>query len=450
MLRKIRVAALCACLAAASGTAEAMGVFPSRGEARSERPAEPPRTGVLGFEEAYRQALRQAEAVEIGRERVEEAQGRVYQALQTILPQADFQMSRFEQDVDDDASGSPEGVGGTLLRRTTPLRKFTFSQPIFSGFKEFAALAAAGADRKKQEWDYRRAKELLLVDVAEAYYTHRESVEDAKILEETRHVIEERIRELDERIRLGRSREGERQTSLSDLRLVEAELARSRRVQATTRQLLEFYLGRALDAELEIPPSETVPDELRYLALRDQRSDVRSAEENLRLYEQNVTAARSGFFPTAKAEGNYYTHRVGFQSGVDWDVTVSVDVPLFDGLDTVAQVKQAAAQRRIAELELEQTRRLADLDIRNQHVAYCTLAEEERARLAAAEASRENYRLQSEDYRLNLVSNLDVLDALRHYQEVRRSWNQTLHELHRQRWRLRAAAGELPGEGEDA
>ena len=60
------------------------------------------------------------------------------------------------------------------------------------------------------------------------------------------------------------------------------------------------------------------------------------------------------------------------------------------------------------------------------------------------EASERNYRLQVEDYRLNLVSNLDVLRTLQELQDARRDAIATAYEVKRLYWNLQAATGGLP------
>ena len=151
---------------------------------------------------------------------------------------------------------------------------------------------------------------------------------------------------------------------------------------------------------------------------------------------------QSGFFPSVKLDGNYYTQRVAPQSGNDWDLLFTVDVPLFDGAQTIGDVKVAASQRESARLDFEKTRRLARLDIKDAYENFKYAQKEERTLKNAAEASKKSYELQSEEYRLNLVNNLDVLDALRQYQVVARTLNLAHYQMKRNFWNLKVAVGE--------
>ena len=100
----------------------------------------------LTLDEAYRLALKQSEDVAISRETLGAAEGHFYQAFQVILPKIDYAITRTEQQAV--SGGSADTTTANALRRSTPLQKFTLNQPIFSGFKEFAAFPPAGAGRK--------------------------------------------------------------------------------------------------------------------------------------------------------------------------------------------------------------------------------------------------------------------------------------------------------------
>ena len=368
-----------------------------------------------------------------------------------VLPTVNFKMTHFEQDSPkkgEDSSGSGDGATGNLSRRTTPQSRFTFHQPLFSGFKEIASLSAGGADRKAHELRYQRAKELLWVDVSDSFYALMQARQDVAILTETSGIMDRRIADLNERIKLGRSRQSEVQSSIGDQKIIEAELAGARRVEKTTRELFEFYIGRELREELVDAPElpREISDPLYYLTKAAVRSDVRASEQEYILAQKKVISAQSGFFPQIYLDGNYYTRRVGFQGGIDWDATLTMDVPIFDGMQTIGEVRETASQREQARLAWYQAQRWAALEVQQQYDSYQTGVEEEAALREARDAVKESYRLQTEDYKLNLVNNLEVLDSLRRYQEVYRSWNTSFFETKKAYWALKAAAGDTGAE----
>lgn len=393
----------------------------------------------LTLKHAYESALKQSEKIAIEREDIEKARARFYRSFTYFLPTVDYEISRTEKDAI--SSLSSDGVSGDAARRVTPEAKFTFSQPIFSGFKEYAALAATGADKKAQRLDYERAQELLFIDVMDAYYNALEAERDRDVLKATHTLVLDRLKELKERVELGRSRESEMKVSESDLKVLEADLVNADNRLKLARNLLSFYIGRDLgDVALddgafpnEEPPAP--PERLK-------RKDVMAAEQEAVVADKAVIAAQSGFFPKVTLDGNYYTRRVGYQSGNDWDFVLKADVPIFDAGQTLGDVKEAAASREAAKLRRDEARRSSVLDAQNAYENLLSSRRAEEALTAADSASKENYDILTQEYRLNLVSNLDVLDALRRYQDVRRRANQARYQTIRNRWKYKVALGE--------
>lgn len=397
----------------------------------------------LTLMEAYALALKKSETVALSAEEINQAQARFYRSFDYFLPTVDWELSRFSQD----ATGSTGSTGTTsdATRRNTPLSKFTFTQPIFSGFKELAAIQATGADKQQQVLNLQRAKELLFVDVMSAYYAVLEAERNIQTLTATHQFGANRLKELDGRIRVGRSRETEKQTSLADLKLVEANLVQARSLLKVSRNLLEFYIGDPLGGRNLT--DEDIPHELFDASLSLQksvkRSDVQAAEQGYIVAEKGVIAAQADLFLKIYAKGNLYTHRVGFQSDNNWDVTVQMDVPVFEVGKTLGDIKEAVATRETEKLKWSQARRMADLDVRDALEDLRVTRLYERALWQVKNASKQSYDLVSKDYSFNLVNNLDVLDALRRLQDNELSYNDAYFKMKESYWKFKVAVGEI-------
>jgi outer membrane protein TolC len=278
----------------------------------------------------------------------------------------------------------------------------------------------------------------------EAYYAVRQADKDVETLSSIRDLLSSRSKELKERTDLGRSRESELVTATSDSKLVEADLIAAQAAARTSRNLLEFYMGADLDGRLlvdgDIPADPLPPSDAAAKALA--RLDVQSLEQAYRVRIKGVTHAQAGLFPTVSLDGNLYTERVGFQEGNDWDVLLTIDVPIFDAGDTLGNIKEAASTRESSRLAWERAKRSAELDILNEYENFRSALSSERALADADAASKKNYELLTGEYRLSLVNNLDVLDALRRYQDTIRSYNRARYDARRAYWRYQIARGE--------
>lgn len=305
-------------------------------------------------------------------------------------------------------------------------------------------MAGARAEHREETHAQARAEQLLLVDVADAFYLLLEQREDLRALETIRTSLLERIDDLKARERLGRSRPSEGVSAEAQLRRVEAEHERVLGQEAIARHLLEFLTGRApLEAIQDLGPSlPALQEEAAYRSKANARPDVRAAEEAWGVARHQVSISKADYWPDVDLEGNYYTKRAGAAEDVDWDVLVKVHVPIFMGGQTTGAVREAKSLARQARLRFEQTQRQAVLDIQDAYVHLDTALKRTAALEQALQAAEEDYRLQGEDYRLNLVSNLDVLKALQALEDARRDVIHARYEAKRRHWQLRVATGD--------
>ena len=383
-----------------------------------------PETLPLTLDDCVVLALKRSETIAIQQEILRQTEGRFLQALSGVLPRATFEASEKRQD--------GNGASSSTLREV-PERKFILTQPLFSGFKEFAAMAGSRAEQRERTFEKARAEQLLFVDVSDAFYLLREQREDLGTLEAIRATLIGRIEELEERKQIGRSRPSEIVSVEAELRRIEAEMERIRNQETTARQLLEFLTGlprvdAIIDPEPGLPPLAT---EETYLKQVDARPDVRAAEEAWRVTKAAVSVARAGFWPTVDLESNYYAKRVGLVKDVNWDALLTVDVPLFQGGQIVGEVKEASSLARQSKLRFDETRRKASLEIRDAYATLRGTIDQHRALQRALAADEENYRLEVEDYRLNLINNLEVLQALEALQGARRDVIHTMYDAKR-------------------
>lgn len=389
----------------------------------------------LTLADCFTLALARSETIAIQQELIKETEGRFLQALSGVLPNASFEASKKWQD----------GTGGSAFTLgQVPERKLVFSQPLFSGFKEFAAMAGSRAERRERGALKARAEHLLFVDVSDAFFLILERQANLDTLETIRTALLERLEDLRAREQLGRSRPSEVASARAQLRRVEAEQERARSDERTARQLLEFLTGRSplgpvVDDEPAPPPLE---HEEAYVGKASSRPDVRASKEAWALAKNEVVIEQAGFWPDIDVESNYFTRRVGSASGVDWDVLLKMDVPIFQGGNVLGAVREARSKARQAKLVYERTQREAELDIRTSRERLQGGLAQQAALEEALKAAEENYRLQLEDYRLNLVNHLDVLQALQALEEARQEAIAARYETKRRYRQLRVATGD--------
>ena len=385
----------------------------------------------LTLADCYRLALKQSELIAIDSEQIKIAEAHFLEAFGTIIPQVSFSHI-----------GTREHSSSISPNKTYEA-KFTFTQALFSGFKEFAAMKGGGFEKGQRENEKWRAEQLLFVDVSDAFYLLLEVGEDLKALEAIEYAFMDRIKELKTRENLGKSRTSEVTTTEYQLYNIQAQIEQDKNQKIIARDLLEFLVGRPIDKIVETKLDLILKEESLYLAEASFRPDVEAVNFAWKSDREKIAVARSGFLPQVSLEGDYFSHRSSAPQDSKWDALLFVNVPIFEGTTTYGQVKEAKSVAKQSELLYSRIGRLAIQDIHDAFTNMQTSLTTKRMLGKALKAAELSYHLQTRDYKLNVVNNLDVITAIQNLEDVRRNYIHTSYESKRFYWQLLAAAGEI-------
>jgi outer membrane protein len=155
---------------------------------------------------------------------------------------------------------------------------------------------------------------------------------------------------------------------------------------------------------------------------------------------------QKGFFwPTLDLSGNYYTRRPSLYEGVDWDVMFLAHVPLFQGGQVKAGVDEALSKYKQARFGLDMLLRQALRDVRKIHNELSTTVDEAASLKEAYETSQKSYDFQLREYRLGLVTNLEVIEALNTLQDQKEAFDDARLAAKELLIRLKIETEVLPG-----
>jgi len=397
----------------------------------------------LTLDDYFSAALQRSEVVATQSELIRQAEERNRQATAAILPTVSGVASYTWQE--EPPPAAPGTTPSNLSRQ--PFAKLTATQPLFRGFREFAALRQTRALSDAQSAEYRNARVLLFKDVVLNYFTVLSLEQELRNLDEEIRQNEEREKDIQARIRIGRSRVSEVLNVQATISTLRAQIEQQQGQLRVARETLAFLSG--LDAATPLQDSEPEPPGPapleRYLAGVPTRPDVQASEKRLAAARENVTIAKGAHLPSLDLNGNYYFERPGYLDDINWDVQVALTIPIYSGGSLQSKVREAGSQQSQAELALSQVRRLAEQEIRS---LYENL-QADRAQVVALEkstaAARKSYEAQSSEYRLGLVTNLDVLQALTAYQQNQRALDRARFTAKLDYLRLLAASGQRAG-----
>jgi outer membrane protein len=210
------------------------------------------------------------------------------------------------------------------------------------------------------------------------------------------------------------------------------------------RDLLEFLIGRPVGEVIDDTAPLTIENEETYIRDSSLRPDVEASRFAWEVDKKKAYVAKSGFLPSVNLESGYYTHKNSAPRNGKWDALLSINVPIFEGTQTLGQVQESNSVARQSELAYKRAMRLAVQDIHDSYSLVTTAGARTEALSKALAAAQENYKLQKDDYQLNLVSNLEVLSAIQTLQDTYRTYYSAFYENRRYYWHLRAASGSIP------
>jgi len=401
-----------------------------------------PAAVALTLDDYFAAALRRSEVIASQSELIQQAEEHYKQANASLLPTVNGVASYLWQEPLPTAAPT---TSTTLLSRQ-PLAKLTATQPLFRGFREFAALRQTQALVDAQNADYQNARVQLFKDVALNFFNVLSIEQDLKNLDEQIRQNLDRDKEIQDRVRIGRSRTSELLTVQTTVSTLRAQVQQLQGQLQVAREVFAFLSGLASTTSLsdtEVLPAALEPQEtaLSRLALRP---DIKASQKRLTAAQENVSVAKGAHLPSIDLNGNYYLDRPGVLKDVDWDVQIALTVPIYAGGLLQSRKREAVSQRTQAELNASQVTRQAEQEIRSLYQGLLFDQAQLEALEKATEAARKNYEAQRHDYRLGLVTNLDVLQALTAFQENQRALDRARYNTKLDYARLQAATALRP------
>lgn len=394
--------------------------------------------GALSLKESFEAAKSNMESIKRAQAVVTQTEELKNQARAALLPR----LSAVGTHTNIDAPDTTGNSAFTLTRQYSAALRLT--QPLLRGgtlsafdfAKENILLAKFRED----------STELGLYQlVINSYYNLSIAQSDKKNVEELLKYSRERVKEIRGRTDIGRSRRGELVEAEAQLLTAESQYQQTLVRLTQAEENFAFYTNLTPEDIGPLGELPKIPSTLEELKQKlKTRPDIQAAVQETKLAEKQVTIAKGGHYPTLDLTTNYYFDRTGVLASSDWDLGFSLVIPLYQGGDVKAQVNQAVAGKRIAELNRAETLRTAERDITINYQNILQLQEQLKVLKKALSKAEEAYQLNKKDYKFGQVTNLDVLQSLNLFIETKRSYDSLVSLTHLNYKNLEALVGVLP------
>lgn len=390
--------------------------------------------------DCFEAALQQSEVIAQHRELITQAEERYNQAKAGLFPVVSGVASYLVQQAPNGGSAS------SIAPAEQTTARLTAAQPLFHGMREYAALLQQNLQVTAEISARRAAAAALYNDVASNFYTILALERTLQNYKNELSVYESRIIELNQRLTIGRAKSSEVLTVRSTLDALAAQAESVSGQLETTREAFAFLTGLAQNTPLRDADAvnPAVKDLESYLRRIEERPDVKAASDALEAVDKGVTIARAGHFPNIDLLGDYYFKRPGVAQNQHWAVQLQATVPIFAGGFVNAQIREASSKSRYAELALSQARRRADEEVRSSYKRVRSDLAQANKLQRAAESAEATNKAQTRDYKLGLVTNIDVLQSITAAQQATRALDTVRYQLKLDFIKLETAAALRP------
>jgi outer membrane protein TolC len=383
----------------------------------------PARARVYTLEECIEVALTENTTLARAREDLRSADANVMSGWSGVLPHVSAGAT---------ASDNLAVIEGVDIKSEGLTGSIGLSQTLFDG-STFARIAGAHRGRTATELSLEFTRREIVFETKRAYYSLLRAVQLRDVQEEAVDLVREQLRKTRSLFDLGSASKSD--LLKAQVQIGEAELAfiATDKAAEIARAGLALSLGIDVTTEIEAvdPPEDSLEEEVTDFDIEaaiSSRPDIKSWEELLVAARRSLLASQAGWWPElnlsmsySRGVGSHWLGDLFEDPGQNYtrSTSVSLSLPIFNGLATKASVDGSRSSLRSYEISLRNARLLAAYEIESARLS----AEEGRRSVEVAGQSvlqaEEDLRVSEERFRLRAASMLELIDARVAYSRAR-------------------------------
>jgi len=293
-----------------------------------------------------------------------------------------------------------------------------------------------------------KSQQQIKLDATNAYFAILQARNMVKVNQESVGSLEEHLKNVRAQFEVGTVAKSDVLRSEVELANAQQTLTKAQNAYDLAVASLNNVIGLPLETELIIkeelqyqPYARSLSDSIRF-GLQN-RPDTAQAETAIKVAEETVKVAKSGYGPTVAFSGgvgrwDYKSPGTGFDS---WSISLSSTWNIFDTGVTSAQVKQADAAVQKANYTAQQTRDSVQLEIRQNYLSMQEAEKRISTSQVAVSKAEEDFKIAQVRYSAGVGTNLDVIDAQVALTQAKTNYVQALYDYNTNKAKLEKAMG---------
>ena len=350
------------------------------------------------------------------------------------------------------------GAGGANQRLTDDVVTADLStrMPLFTSGQVTNQIRAATLQEKAAVQTLSRTRRELTFNVSRVFFSilaQQRVIESVKM---SRKALQEHLAQVENLISSQKATKVDRLRTQVRLANVEEQLTRARNVLEVKRYTLAKLLGMRdtpqqleVDGELRLQEKTLGSLEEMLAEAYKRRADYQAAERKLEARARQVDIARAELWPTVSLEAGYAEHWDASRFGNPEEtgqVGLAVRVPLFQGGENRAEIRQKKAELAAAQDRLRQLKLQVRLEVRTARSDISSARKRVTSTEKAVDQGKESLRIERTKYRLGEGTQTDVLDAQAELLEAQTNYYRALADYNTALKELRLAMGAEAGQ----
>ncbi|MBZ5681612.1 MAG: TolC family protein [Acidobacteriia bacterium] len=390
----------------------------------------------IDFKEAIGRGLRNNLGLLLSGDNVLSARGERWKTLSDLLPNVQARVQENVQTQSLAALGLTSVFEG-LPRVIGPFNYFdaraSLSQSLFN-FRDIEKERAAFESLKSAQYNYKDARELVVLAVGNAYL---QAIATAARIETTEAQVKSSRALYDKALdqqKAGLSPAIDTLRAQVELQTRQQQLIVSRNDFAKQKLVLARVIGLPPGQEFvltEKAPYQSLtplPLEMYLQKAYASRSDYQAALSQVRAAELSRRAAAAGRYPSLDVNANYGDIGVTpSHSNGTWQVNGSLNIPIFAGNKVHGEVLEADAQLRQARSQLGDLRGRIDYEVRTALLDLSAAAEQVEVARSSVDLAEQALSQSQDRFSAGVADNLEVVQAQEAVASAHENYIQSLY-----------------------
>jgi outer membrane protein TolC len=321
---------------------------------------------------------------------------------------------------------------------------------LYNFGKREGAVQAARETLSATDYNYKTTVDTVVLGVKQAYYAYLQAKAIVNVREDTVKNRDLLVKQTQGFFSVGTRARIDVVRAEANLYTAQADLIAAQNAVQVGWVTLKNAIGlRNLPERplVEDTTMTTIPytlDEAREIAYST-RPELKSFEAQRRAQDQNIATARRGHLPDLIFDANWRRSNVSnlreqvgsdgktvhvptFPLQPNWQVQLSLNIPIFDGFRTTNRVDETLHTYYVIKAQEEQQRQQVALDVEQAYLTLVQLQQRIKANEAAAAAAKENLDLANGRYQVGVGSIIEVTDAQQLYTDAQTTYVRSLYD----------------------